>query len=130
MPACHGMAGVGRSELTAIERMKAAFGLRMSGPTAGPVIFTGRDRTGAWPAANRGIALIVQRVIGYVMRDDIRPDITFGPRQERVDLYKIELGVPADHSALARCDDWSARIAVIHASYPTRARRSGTILRS
>src|SRR4051812_10639505 len=66
-PASHGDRGRGgrgdRSELAAVERVQAALGLRLARPAAGPLVLAGGHRAGAGPAADRGIALVVERVV-------------------------------------------------------------------
>src|SRR4051794_41186167 len=54
----------GASKLTAVERMQPAFGLRLARPAAGPFVLAGADGPRAGPAADRGKALVVERVVG------------------------------------------------------------------
>src|ERR1700722_14252590 len=60
----------------------AALGLVEPGPPALPAI-AGK---GARLAADRGIALIVQRVVGQVVAEDVAPQIPLSPVGQRVDL--------------------------------------------
>src|SRR5205085_2179360 len=81
--------------------VQAAFFFAGAAPTAGAFVFAVADRGGAGPAADAGIAAIVQGVVWHVVLDDEIPHIFLRPVQERVDLHKIELGVPLDHGSLS-----------------------------
>src|SRR5687768_5727385 len=64
------------SELAAVERVEAAFGLGLAGPAARPLVRLARgDRPGAGSAADRRIAPVVQRVVGDLVRHHERPDV-------------------------------------------------------
>src|ERR1700722_17119901 len=89
-----------KSELAAVERVQAAFGLGLARPSAGSLVVALVDGPGAGPAADRGISLVVERVVGDVVGHDKRPDVALGPLQERVDLHEVELRVPTDNVRL------------------------------
>src|SRR5579859_7126817 len=42
----------------------------------------------AWRAANRLVALIIQRVVGHVVRPNVVPDLFVGPIRERAQLHQ------------------------------------------
>src|SRR4051812_29453815 len=74
------------SQLAAVQRVQAALGLGLAGPAAGALVLAGGDGASARPAADRRIALVVQRVVGDLVRHDERPDVARVPAQEWVDL--------------------------------------------
>src|SRR5579864_3957601 len=88
------------SKLTTIQRMQPALGLCLACPAAGALAFARDHGAGAGPAANRGITLVVQWVVGDIVRDDKCPDVAVGPAQQGIDLYQVELGVPSDDVGL------------------------------
>src|SRR5579871_4250818 len=63
-------------------------------PTAGPVIFAGAYRLGAWPASNARVSFVVERIIRHIMLEDEVPNVALGPRKQRIDLHQAEFGVP------------------------------------
>src|SRR5262245_25450467 len=67
--------GLGSSELTAVEGVQPTLRLRLASPSARPLIFARGHRSGARPAADRGITLVVQRVVRHTVGDNERPDI-------------------------------------------------------
>src|SRR5262245_58564438 len=61
-------------ELAAVKRVKAAFGLRLAGPPARPLVLLPRDNGfRAGPTSDRGIALIVERIVRHLVRHDEGP---------------------------------------------------------
>src|SRR5690349_1006282 len=81
--------------------VQAAFLLPRPTPAAGAVILAGTYGSSARPAADAGIAAVVQRIIGDIVLGDEVPDILFRPVQERVDLHQLELGIPLHDGRLA-----------------------------
>src|SRR5262249_12037790 len=55
-------------------------------PAAVAAALTWRERARAGRAANRGIAPVVQRVVGNAPLADVVPDLVLGPLGERVEL--------------------------------------------
>src|SRR5579871_1627244 len=74
--------------------VKAALQLCEGGPASGALAFVVANDSGAGPAADARIALIVQRVVRDFVDGDIGPDIALGPVGERIDFDQVELGVP------------------------------------
>src|SRR3954447_11342761 len=66
--------------------------LDLVGP--GPATFAVASRSRARLAADRGIAAIVQRVIGVVVLEDVAPYVLLGPVGERSGLPQAMLDVP------------------------------------
>src|SRR5688500_8882272 len=64
----------------------AALELPGAGPAPGSLVFACRDRARAGDAADRGIALLVQRVDGNLIDDRVRVDALRAPVDERLDL--------------------------------------------
>src|SRR4051794_37058893 len=62
---------------------------------AGPPALAGVARTGARLAADRGVALIVERVVGQIVLEDVVPHVALGPIGQRSGLPEAVLGVPA-----------------------------------
>ena len=73
-----------------------ALGLFETRPAAGARRAARPDRLGAVGAADRGVALIVQRVVREVVLMDVVPDVALGPVRERVQLPEPEALVPAE----------------------------------
>ena len=74
----------------AAHRVDAALGLGVAGPAA----VAPRARLRAVRAADRGVALVVQRVVRHVVLDDVAPHVGLAPVGERVRLPQPVLGVP------------------------------------
>src|SRR4051794_37812776 len=55
-------------------------------PAAVPRRLAGRNRPGARLAADRGVAPVVQRVVGDIALTDVLPDLLLRPLGERVEL--------------------------------------------
>ena len=66
---------------------------RLPPPTAGTDGLAGRDRAGARSAADRRVALRVQRMHGDVVVSEVVPDLVFGPLGERVELEETAVVV-------------------------------------
>src|SRR5262249_15749658 len=64
------------SKLTAIKRVQATFRLRLTSPSTRSLILACGNRTCARPAADRCVALIVERVIRHPVSDNKGPDIS------------------------------------------------------
>ena len=79
-----------------LRRMQSALGLGEAAPAAGAVVFSRIHRAGARPAADAGVALIVQGIVGDVVVGDELPDHLLRPVRERTDLHQAELFIPAD----------------------------------
>src|SRR5690349_10794001 len=47
-----------------------------------------RGWTRTWHTADARVALVEQRVVGHIVREDIRPDFAFAPKGQRVDLQQ------------------------------------------
>src|SRR5690606_5651403 len=62
-------------------------------PTAGPGMLSWPNRARTRLAANRGIALIVQGVVGDIESADYGPDLGVGPRCQRVVFLQPEYAV-------------------------------------
>src|SRR5207244_1494099 len=63
-------------------------------PPACPFIFAFLHCSGAWPATDARIALIVQRVVRHFMLGHEGPNILLGPAQQRIDFDQAELRIP------------------------------------
>src|SRR5439155_5808387 len=61
--------------------------VRLPPPPSGAVGLAGTNRTRARCAADRGIALVVQRVIRHVVLAYVVPDLVLRPFRERVELH-------------------------------------------
>ena len=104
------------SQLAAVERVQAAFRLGLPGPAPGPLVLAGADRLGARPAADRGIALSWSGLYGTwlaTMNAQTSRCVQFS---SGLTFTRPNFGSQPTTFALARCADWSARIAVIQAS--------------
>src|SRR5277367_4388058 len=56
---------------------------RLPPPAAGTARGAGLNRPGARSAADRGVALVVERVVRHVALADVIPDLAFSPLGER-----------------------------------------------
>src|SRR4051794_1542749 len=61
--------------------------VRLPPPTAGAVGLAGVDRPGARLAADRRVALVVERVVRDALAADVVPDLLLRPLRERVQLH-------------------------------------------
>src|ERR671931_1807125 len=61
-----------------------------------PAAFAGAAGPGAVRAADRGVAAIVELVVGDVVLDDVAPDVLLGPVRQRVGLPELVLLVPLE----------------------------------
>src|SRR5690242_2209306 len=66
--------------------MDAAFDLFPAAPAAGAGVFAGAHLAGAWRAADRGIAVGLERVAGERVVGEIGVELGLGPIGQRVDL--------------------------------------------
>src|ERR1700712_2934381 len=55
----------------------------------------GTDRLRAVRAADRGVAVVVKRVVRKVVLTDVVPDVALGPVGKRIQLPEVEFLVPA-----------------------------------
>src|SRR5829696_917771 len=62
-------------------------------PAPGPLVLPGPGRAGAGGAADRGVALGVQRAHRQAVAAHVRPDLLAGPVGERVELEDAAVGV-------------------------------------
>src|SRR5215203_1793938 len=76
--------------------MQPALGLVEAGPAAGAIILAGARLPGAVGAADRGVALIVERVVGDVVLREVGPNLLLRPVGERVQLPEPEALVPGE----------------------------------
>ena len=74
-------------------RMQTALGLGGPAPAAGAFILARRHRPRAWPAADAGIALVVQRIVRDVSAT-IRAHTSFLVHGQGADFHQAELLVP------------------------------------
>src|SRR6478752_67277 len=79
-----------RSGSMSSARVDAALDLVRARPASGAVA----ARVGAVRASDRGVAAIVQRVVGDVVGGDVGPDVALGPVGQRVELPQAVLAVP------------------------------------
>ena len=77
--------------------MQAALKLGQPDPAAGAQIVAGLDRLRAGPAADAGVVLLVQIVVGDVVLVDIVPDVGFAPVDQGRNLHHAVLFIPAQH---------------------------------
>src|SRR5689334_17815836 len=63
----------------------AALGLVEPGPASLPPV----ARPGAGLASDRRVALVVQRVVGQVVAEDVSPHVPFAPVGQRIDLPHV-----------------------------------------
>src|SRR5438477_9036217 len=75
-------------------RVQAAFGLAKARPAAGARVLTGLHGASAMGAADAGVVLIMQWIVGHVVLDHIAPNHLSRPVGERTDLDQIEFVVP------------------------------------
>src|SRR5262245_39900382 len=80
--------------------MQAALRLLAAAPAARARRLPGADRAGAGPAADGGVAALVQPVVGDVLGPHVVPDLFAGPAHERVDLHQAETGIGLDGRGL------------------------------
>src|SRR6516165_7469238 len=64
-PIVPGQLGADTSKLTAIQGVQPTLGLRLTGPPARAFVLARGHRPGARPAANRRLALVMQRVVRH-----------------------------------------------------------------
>src|SRR4029077_16363073 len=81
--------------------MDAAFGLARAGPASAARVGTGLDAERAGRAADRGVAVVDQRVDQHAVGGDVVVDLLLGPADDRVDLDHLPPVVPLDHLGLA-----------------------------
>src|SRR5260221_319464 len=80
--------------------MQPALRLGEAAPAAGPLVFSRHHSSRAWPAADAGVALVVQRIVGDIVLTDERPNLCLRPVGERAHFDKAELFVPTDDRGL------------------------------
>src|SRR6516165_1192932 len=95
-------------------RMDAAFGLAGPGPAPAARVGAGLDPARAGRAADRGVAVVDQRVDQYAVGGDVVVDLLLGPADNRVDLDHLPPVVPLDHLGLTAI----AGLVAAHASDP------------
>ena len=84
--------------------MDSALSLRAAAPSPGANIFSDLHRRRAGKTADRVIALIVKRIVGDVMLNDVIPDVSGGPAGQWVNLDQAKLRISLDYSgSRARC---------------------------
>src|SRR6266508_6213390 len=76
--------------------VEAALGLLGARPAASAGVLARCRLPGAVGAADRGIALIVERVVGDVVLADVVPDLLLRPVGERVEFPQAEALVPGE----------------------------------
>ena len=76
--------------------MQTALGLGHSTPTPSTFIFAKQHGTGAGPATNARVSLVVQHVVGDIVLCDHLPHILLGPIGKWTDLHQRKLLVPAN----------------------------------
>src|SRR5215831_6251785 len=81
--------------------MNAALGLAGPGPAPAARIGAGLDPARAGRAADRGIAVVDQRVDQHAVGGDVVVDLFLRPADDRVDLDHFPPVVPLDHLGLA-----------------------------
>src|SRR3954470_16081161 len=80
--------------------MQSAFGFREACPASGAAVFPRQYGAGAMGASDAGVVLVVQRVIGHVMLEDVVPDVLLGPVSQRVHLHQLEFVVPLNFACV------------------------------
>src|SRR4051812_4761862 len=65
-----------------------------TGPASGSGVLTRGDPACAWGAADRGIAVVTERVDQQVVLVDVALDVLVGPGDDRIDLHPASVGVP------------------------------------
>src|SRR5580693_10536216 len=81
--------------------MDAALGLSCAGPAPAARVGAGLDPERARRAADRGVAVVDQRVDQHAVGGDVVVDLLLGPADDRVDLDHLPPVVPLDHLGLA-----------------------------
>src|SRR5579859_118664 len=81
--------------------MNAALGLARAGPAPAARVGSGLDAERAGRAADRGVAVVDQRVDQHAVGGDVVVDLLLGPADDRVDLDHLPPVVPLDHLGLA-----------------------------
>src|SRR5882757_5631560 len=71
----------------------AAFGLVEAAPAAGALVLAGEDAGGAGHAADRGIALGDERMLGQVVADHVGAEVVGRPARQRIDLDALAVGL-------------------------------------
>src|SRR4051812_30042614 len=94
-----------------------ALGLGGAGPAAASRVLARRDALGAGPAADGGVAVVLQRVDQYAVLEDVLLDLLVAPPGERRDLDLLLLVVPSND----RRDDTVVRLG------PTQTGRPGVV---
>src|SRR3712207_713965 len=92
-------AGVGTASLSTCRgsHVDAALGLAGAGPAAAACVLAGRDPSGARKAADRGVAVVLQRVDQDAVLEDVPLDLLVAPPGQRRHLDLALARVPADH---------------------------------
>ena len=109
--------------------MQPALGLGFARPTAGALVAVvsairaGSDGLGAGPAADAGVALVVQRVVGDALFEQARPDALLGGVRQGADLHQMELAVPGDDRLLGA----DGRLVAADAAHPGGASDGGPL---
>src|SRR2546429_4584314 len=80
--------------------MDSAFALTSPAPTARARHLPNLHRRRTRHATDRGIALIVKRVIGHVVLCDVVPDITRRPRRKGIDLDETKFRIPLNKAGM------------------------------
>ena len=65
-------------------QVNATFGFFAASPSAGALVFACVSGGGQWLVANAGVALVVQRIVGDVVFEDVCPDVFSRPVCQRV----------------------------------------------
>src|SRR5262249_40136846 len=81
---------------SALAGVQPTFGLRGTAPAAGSLILTEQNGPSARPAADAGVALVVQGIVRNVVFGNEAPNFFFCPIGERTDFHQAEFLVPAD----------------------------------
>src|SRR5258706_13783814 len=98
----------GPAAIRLLLQVDTALGLVLAGPAPGARVFALGHRACARPAADAGVTLIVQWVVGQVISADIIPDLLVRPAGQRVQFYQTislvpfhQAGVPAGFRLVA-----------------------------
>src|SRR6185295_10773963 len=83
--------------------MQTAFGFLKSAPTTSTLVFIYLHGRRARHAADRRIALVVERVVWNVVFQRVLPDLLLGPTRERIDLDESEFRVLVDNLRARAC---------------------------
>src|SRR5258708_10125912 len=83
--------------------MYSALSLNRSTPATRSRVFTNLHGRGAGRAADGRVAVVVKRVIGYVVPGYVIPDVAGRPGCKRVDLDQTELLIPLDQANVRTC---------------------------